>query len=255
MNRVHSRIARSSLILPNIHDQRVALVVGNSNYEHLPQLNHPQQDARLVADALQQDGFNFVDNRLVSRDLDTDQFRSVLKQFAQMITASAATGSTVAVFYYSGHGMEWDHTSYLLPTSSDNPTHPTVHLAAQIIPLNDVVDIIGMAGARLSILILDACRDDPQITNGDIHMGLVGDEGYVSGKVLIAYSTARNRSAIDDGTYAEALAHAFREHAAPLFDVFNDTAQMVEQKTDNTQMPIASYPAIRPDFYFAQGPA
>ena len=88
----------------------VALVVGNSAYEHLPALTNPANDARAVEMLLSALGFETTlssdrDARRLGRDLD--------------IFLDDAEGADVAVLYYAGHGIEAGGENFLVPVDAD----------------------------------------------------------------------------------------------------------------------------------------
>lgn len=91
-------------------EERVALVIGNSAYVHLPALDSPRGDAAAVAEKLHQLGF------AVTTGIDLDRAATVkkLKQFRHVL-AHAKT----ALFYYAGHGVEASGRDFLVPIDTD----------------------------------------------------------------------------------------------------------------------------------------
>ena len=65
----------------------------------------------------------------------------------------------VALFYYSGHGVQIDGENYLIPVDFDGQSETDVRYKAQ--PVGPLQERIEQSGARLNILVLDACRDNP----------------------------------------------------------------------------------------------
>ena len=80
--------------------RKVALVIGNGGYRYVPRLTNPPHDARLIATTLDGVGFTLVGGG-AQIDLDRTQFEQALATFQQEIR-----GADVALFYYSGHGMQ-----------------------------------------------------------------------------------------------------------------------------------------------------
>ena len=78
--------------------KRVALVVGNGAYKAQPPLDNPGNDARLVAQALANTGFDVVETKV---DLGIAEFRQGLRRFQLQ-----ANGADVALIYFAGHGIE-----------------------------------------------------------------------------------------------------------------------------------------------------
>src|SRR5919204_4049591 len=79
-------------------DKRVALVVGNSSYQAVPQLPNPSQDASAVAKMFRDAGFDSVEIQLNVSNL---EFKRAIRKFETM-----ADQADIAVLYYAGHGFE-----------------------------------------------------------------------------------------------------------------------------------------------------
>ena len=88
---------------------RVALVIGNGAYGHVSPLPNPPNDARAVAAALRDLGFDVIE----AIDLDQSAMRGVLGDFAARIE-----GSEVGLFFYAGHGLQVNGRNYLLPVDT-----------------------------------------------------------------------------------------------------------------------------------------
>jgi caspase domain-containing protein len=90
-------------------DKRVALVIGNGGYRNAPRLANPPSDARDVGEALKRSGFETV----VGINLDKAAMDSATVRFSRL-----ARDSDVAIFYYSGHAMQYNGLNYLLPVDA-----------------------------------------------------------------------------------------------------------------------------------------
>ena len=132
---------------------RVALVVGNSNYKHVAALSNPSNDAELMARTLKGLGFKLIGDR-AQVDLDKRAFDDIVQTFG-----SELSGAGVALFYYAGHGMSVNGENYLVPISA-NPQKES-DLSFQMIATTAVLREMQDSGARLNIMILDACRNNP----------------------------------------------------------------------------------------------
>src|ERR1044071_7707086 len=88
--------------------KRVALVVGMSRYQHIPALDNPKNDVRLMADTLRGAGFTLVGGG-PQLDLDKPAFDRAVQSFGQQVT-----GAEVALFYYAGHGLQIRGTNWLV---------------------------------------------------------------------------------------------------------------------------------------------
>src|SRR5271163_2939453 len=130
-------------------ETRVALVVGNAGYEHADVLANPINDAVAVASVLKKAGFD-VDER---DNLGVVEFKRAVRDFAR-----TAANADIAVVYYSGRGMGFDGRNYLIPTDARLANDSDVEDEA--IPLDRVLASTH-AAKKLSLIILDACRENP----------------------------------------------------------------------------------------------
>ena len=91
---------------PTVSNRRIAIVIGNDRYEHLPILQKAANDARAVGDALVQVGFEVI--RVENAP------RRVMNQKLTELTGKIERGDTV-FFFFAGHGVEIKGANYLLP--------------------------------------------------------------------------------------------------------------------------------------------
>src|SRR5688572_32960785 len=91
-------------------EKRVAFVVGNGNYKNVAALPNPPIDAKAMAAALRNVGFEVVEGSNLTRDKMTEKLLDFGKK---------AQGADVAVFFYAGHGIAVSGTNYLLPIDAD----------------------------------------------------------------------------------------------------------------------------------------
>jgi uncharacterized caspase-like protein len=167
---------------PAFADRRIALVIGNGKYENAGVLANPTNDADAVADLLTKAGFDSVDRR---RDLGVVEFKRAVREFVDR-----AASADVAVVYYSGHGLEIGGVNYLIPV--DAKLTSTLDMEDEAVSLDRVLVAAGHV-KKLSLIILDACRenpfhpaDDARMTRG-VSMGLAG-VGPTVADTLIAFA-------------------------------------------------------------------
>src|SRR3954451_1876393 len=91
---------------PALADKRVALVIGNSDYQNVPRLANPANDSAAMSDMLMTAGFDVVQ---LKRDLKATEMRRALRDFAD-----AALDADFAIIFFAGHGIEIDGTNYLI---------------------------------------------------------------------------------------------------------------------------------------------
>ena len=144
---------------PAAAQKRFALVVGNNTYLNLgadKQLENAISDARAVRNTLQGLGFEV----LYGENLDRRTLIDRLFDFAARLGKD-----DTAFFFFSGHGVSFNGANYLLP--SDIPTPRASgraeegRLAEQAVSETAVIDRITASGARVAIVVLDSCRDNP----------------------------------------------------------------------------------------------
>jgi uncharacterized caspase-like protein len=164
-------------------DRRIALVIGNGKYENAGVLANPINDADAIADLLTKAGFDSVDRRL---DLGVVEFKRAVREFVDR-----AANADVAVVYYSGHGLEIGGVNYLIPV--DAKLTSVLDMDDEAVSLDRILIAAGHV-KKLSLIILDACRENPfhpaaddvRVTRG-VSMGLAG-VGPTVADTLIAFA-------------------------------------------------------------------
>jgi hypothetical protein len=226
--------------------RRVALVIGNGAYQYLPRLANPANDAQLIATTLQSDGFQLIGGRPLT-DLDHAGFEHAIRQFGAELT-----GGSVGVFYYAGHGLQFQGANFLVPITANPVTAADVDF--ELIDANTVLKQMEVAGSSLNLVILDACRNNPFGGRGlrDGGGGLAVMRAPRG--TLISYATQPGNVAMDGTTghspYTTALAEAMRRPGLPVLDVFNEVGLAVDQATSGRQQPWVSSSPLEGVFYF-----
>ncbi|WP_461331988.1 caspase family protein [Bradyrhizobium embrapense] len=133
--------------------KRVALVIGNNDYRNVPKLQKAVNDARTMGDTLKQLGFNVM----VAENLNRQAFSETLLAFDRTVEP----GDT-AFFFYAGHGFEIAGQNFLLPTDVPAATEGQEELVRDASVLADrIIERLQNKKARTSILVFDACRNNP----------------------------------------------------------------------------------------------
>src|SRR5438477_7710193 len=141
------------LAAPAHAEKRVALVIGNNDYKNVPKLQKAVNDARTMGDTLKQLGFSVM----VAENQTRQQFSQTLLAFDNAVEA----GDT-AFFFYAGHGFEIAGQNYLLPTDVPAATEGQEELVRDASVLADrIVERLQNKKVRTSILVFDACRNNP----------------------------------------------------------------------------------------------
>lgn len=129
--------------------KRVALVIGNSEYLHLPKLKNPTNDVREVIAVLRSAQFEVIHGQ----DLTRIQFEELAKTFLRSVE-----NADVSLIYYSGHGVHVGDNNYLIPVDARLSTPYDVEIEA--IRVDNIYNYIRDK-TRMQLIFLDACRDNP----------------------------------------------------------------------------------------------
>jgi len=236
---------------PALAGKRVALVIGNSAYEHAGKLDNPakdaSKDATLMADTLRALGFTLVRDAALT-DLDKAGLEAAIQDFGNQIA-----GAEAALFFYAGHAVQLRGSNYLIPINA-NPAKD----ADADLQMDDIAFVLHQmegAGTQLNIVILDACHDNPFAGNG-LHTGLSGLAPMKAPeRTLISFAAQPGHIARDDqdggSAYAKALAQTLRRPGLGVFDLVNEVGLAVEHATGDAQLPFVSFSAIDGSFAFA----
>jgi len=232
-------------------ETRIALVVGASAYQHAAHLANTLNDAREVATSLHRLGFE-VETLI---DPDRPQFEAAVRRFGQH-----ARGADAALFYYAGHALEHDGHNWLIPVQANLQTERDLRFEA--LDLDAVVEQIE-GQARVSLLILDACRDNPfrrmlggESRGEDLGRGLAPQ--HAASGTLIVYSTAVGDVAADgNGPHSPFTGALLRHIDTPGIEVRHliaDVRHDVRQATGGQQVPWESS-ALEGEFFLNPAPA
>ena len=175
-------------------EKRVALVVGNGAYHHAAPLPNPTRDANAIAQMFQMAGFDTV---LLRNDVGNLDFKRALRD-----VFAVARGADIAVVYFAGHGIQIADQNYLIPI--DAKLAQDYDAMDEAISLDRIIEAIEPA-ARLRLVVLDACRDNPFLvkmqrrgaTRQIVSRGLSKVEPILN-NTLIAYA-AKAGSTAEDG--------------------------------------------------------
>jgi formylglycine-generating enzyme required for sulfatase activity len=241
----------SGFLCPSAYaEKRVALVIGNAAYAHVARLRNPQNDARLMAATLGSLGFTLVGGG-PQLNLDKQAIDRVVQDFGRSLQ-----DADVGLFYYAGHGLLVDGINYLVPVDAD----PTKKADLDFQMLDAAAVIRQMSGAKLSLVLLDACRNNPFADRGMRDAGSGLAQMRAPENTLISFATQPGNVTQDgsDGNspYAKALVEAMvRKPALGLFDTFNNVGLAVHRATGSNQQPWMSHSPIETSFYFTEPPA
>ncbi|MEK7990305.1 MAG: caspase family protein [Thiotrichaceae bacterium] len=215
--------------------KKFALVIGNSKYEHA-KLRNPKRDAKDVSVVLGQIGFD-VDKHL---DLKDGEMKQAVDDFVKKLRANP---QSVGLFYYAGHGARANNgNNYLLPINNKNIDRED-QLAFKAIDARDVMTQMQDIGkAQVSILILDACRNNPFRGTRSLNRGL-NSMSSASGSIII-FAADEGQTAADgvgrNGLFTKHLLHMLKQaysNNIRIDDMFQNIRNGVVNETGGKQEP------------------
>jgi uncharacterized caspase-like protein len=238
---------------PALAERRVALVIGNSNYQD-PSLNlsNPLNDANDIAKLLRELGFNTIEaTNATKRD-----FELALGRFAQ-----AASQADSVLFYYAGHAMQYQGGNYLMPIDARLENEFSIRF--QMVSLDDVRAAVDRANG-VKIMILDACRNNPlaerlrnQLAGQSRNIGQVRGLARIDKTqgMVVAYATASDQVAMDgsgrNSPYTTALLNRMMEPGLEIGMMFRQVTSDVYEQTQGRQRP-ATYMDLTTTYFLNQ---
>ncbi len=205
---------------------RMALVLGNSEYEFGPLPNVANDTAALAAKLEQ---FGFVVE--TASNLDQSQTYNTILHFL----AQAASAGEV-LFFYAGHAIQVNGRNYIVPL--DAKVGGT-DLMFTLVDLRFLTERLEGLSARTKLIILDACRDNPFSRAANASGGLAEMNAPLG--TLVAFSTAPGYTA-EDGSgehspYMTALLQALETPEVGVEEIFKQVRSLVVQATGGRQIP------------------
>ena len=231
-------------------ERRVALVLGNSAYQHTVELANPKNDADKISARLKRLGFEVI----VGLDGDKVSMEQSIRDFVRILP-----NSDVALFFYAGHAMQVNGSNYLVPI--DAKLADSTAIDFETINLASILSFIDEPG-RISIALLDACRDNPLSRSfaralGPTRSAFLG-RGLASpntggGNILIGFATAPGEVALDGDGENSPFTNALLKHmSTPNVEIelmLKRVKADVFNQTDGRQAPWHNS-GLRKEFYF-----
>jgi uncharacterized caspase-like protein len=236
-------------------ETRVALVIGNSAYVNAPALANPLNDAQAMTAALKGAGFDVVE----ATDASKAKFDAALRSFSEKLSKA-----DVALFFYAGHGLQVGAQNYLVPVDAKLENERDLEFEAVKLDFVQRQMEIDRDG-KTTIVMLDACRDNPLSRNlarsmgtrsAGIGRGLAAAPAGLG--TFIAYSTQPGNVALDgDGKnspFTAALVKHLGSKGRNLQATMIEVRKDVVASTSGKQVPW-DHSALTGDFYFVPGEA
>lgn len=231
-------------------EKRVALVIGNSSYVHASELKNPSNDANAIAEKLSALDFQVIKGV----DLDQNGMRSKVQEFARSIN-----DAQVALLFYAGHGLQVDGQNYLLPINAE--LNNEIDLQFQGVAVDFLLRVMENRN-RTSIVLLDACRNNPlaarlarSMNSGraaTVNQGLARIETGVG--TYIGFSTSPDSVALDgDGDnspFTNALLKHIDTENEDIESVMRNVREDVIKRTNGSQVPWGNSSLVGRGFVF-----
>jgi tetratricopeptide (TPR) repeat protein len=228
-------------------EKRYALVIGNSNYnKEIGVLKNPVNDATDVATELRNSDFEVQ----LLTNATYIQIREAMRKFQEKLT-NGPRDQTVGLFYYAGHGVQYQDENYLVPIDASVQFEDDI--TRMCFPVQRMVlNNMERTNSRMNIVILDACRNNPfPATSRSLGQGL-GEMKRARGS-FIAFATAPGSVASDgtgrNGLYTQEFLKALRKPGLTIEQVFKDVRMNVLRLSGDKQYTWDSSNIIG-EFYF-----
>ena len=233
--------------------KRKALVIGNDSYKFISKLANAREDARAVAENLAKVGYTVT----LKTDLTEKEMKAAIRTFKSQVEA----GDEVAIFY-AGHGIQLENTNYLIPI--DVAGDAAEQVKDEAIPLQRVLDDMADRKAKLTLALIDACRDNPFKSAGRaIGQGRGLAPTTAATGQMVVFSAGTGQQALDNlgpsdkekngiftRVFIREMTKPDRTVDAVVRQVRNEVVRMA--KTVGHEQVPAIYDQVVGDFYFAR---
>ena len=247
------QIGGAPLQQSNAVQRRVAYVIGNNDYEHVPDLKNAEKDARLIAEFFRSEGYSVSEHY----GIDKAEFEAVLRKIAR-----ETDENTNVVIYFAGHGIQIGEVNYLIPTDARLENSAEVGLEA--VSLSNIMEI-AKSRSRTLVVFLDSCRDNPfegrQLRQSLAGSAIEAEGGFFAQQApinsFLSFSTSPGMFA-EDGTgdnspFTDALVSVASENRSERIEsIMQEVRRRVYETTGQRQVPWESTSLV--DEFFLANP-
>jgi len=211
--------------------QKYALVIGNSNYTNITELNNPVNDANDMAAALQ--GLGFTVEKLLNASL--DQMESAAIRLKNRLSNSK---NSYGFLFYAGHGVQSNGENFLIPVDANIQSES--FLRQRAVSVQALLDELNEAGNELNLVVLDACRDNPFSwrRSGSRGLTVLGNQPADS---IIVFATAAGSTAADgtgrNGLFTSHFLNNLKTPGIEVSELLRLTMGDVARASNNQQRP------------------
>lgn len=228
-------------------EERVALVIGNGDYDHIRSLKNPVNDARSISQVLRQYSFSVIERHNQTRD----EMQQAINCFGNTLSEGG-----VGLLYYAGHGVQVGQHNFLIPKDfaiDENQTNGEKQIRDYAIDTNNIMGIFKLIKPDTNIIILDACRDNPFKTKTrslktsklQRELASIAKNGLVEMAApvgsYIAFATSPGDTSDDgdgeNGLFTENLLRHLNNPNLDINSVFDSTAADVYKSSNKGQIP------------------
>ncbi|OAD19441.1 secreted protein containing Sulphatase-modifying factor [Candidatus Thiomargarita nelsonii] len=219
-------------------NQRVALIIGNGTYSKKEEvLPNPPNDADDMAKVLKQVGFEVM----LFKNLSLEAMENAIEEFGEKLR-KGGTG----LFYFAGHGVQYQGENYLFPIGAMRSVSAVGHLRHKTMNVDYILATMADARNNLNIVILDACRNNPFARSLFSKRGIKNRNGLAMMEVpsgtLIAYATRPNKTALDsiggrNSPYVKYLKQELPKPGLSILEMLTNVRVAVKKATKNRQAP------------------
>lgn len=222
--------------------RRVALVVGNSDYDHQVSIPSASLDAQQMENSLKALGFDV----LVYHNVSMRQFEyDLVPEFAKKIQPG-----DLAVFFFSGHGFAYGANNFLAPTDLPQSIDEQ-DVTLKAFSVEAFEDSLKAANPELVVFLLDSCRSMPNFVVKDANNNNVVEKGFKEAQqpqrshynTIFGYAARFGNAAIGSSApgqmslYSSGLIQYLTEQDAELDDVLKDVRSYVLRHSQQRQDP------------------
>lgn len=226
-------------------EKRLAIVIGNSAYEHGGTLKNPVNDAIAMKKSLTQVGFDVLDYY----NLNQSEMKRAIDDFGMKLR-----NNDVGLLFYAGHGIQVNGDNYLIPIDANVQSEMQVEY--DCVRADRVLAHMNDSRTNINVVILDACRNNPFERNWT-RSGSGSGLAFMNAPTgtLIAYATAPGSVAADgmgkNGLYTEAILENILISDISILEMFQNVRNSVNERSNYQQIPWESTSLVG-NFYFNQ---
>jgi formylglycine-generating enzyme required for sulfatase activity len=225
-------------------------VIGNSAYAGDNFLTNPVNDAKALAKVLRQLDFEVISKTNLNRK----QMKTAIFEFSRRLSEEQGVG----LFYFSGHGLQYQGINYLIPIGAQQTLKAAYQLPDETVTMDYVLSAMKDVDNKVNLLILDACRNPPRFVKswykGDMIPPGLALPQRTPGASLIAYAAAPGQPALsgegqDNSPYVKSLMKWIQVPNLSITDALTQVRKEVLKTTYQMQEPEFSV-ALNEPFYF-----